>query len=274
MPEAVCYLSPVCQSTKFSPCRSSPPTPWCSGPTSWARRARSSSCSPASAASCARWRSGARGGRPRYRRRSSRSREVRVDALRPAGRGAAPAGGVRAAALRLPRQRARPRRRALPVVLRRAARRLLPRRARPRTPSTAWRSRWCARREAGASPALLARYLEAWLLRLHGLYPPLDRCAGCGDAAARRALCATTAAAHGLRVRRLRARLGPRAARRGARAARARLPQAARGAGRRRPERPRSRSRRSTSDLIARHLERDLRSHARDPRRRRGERAR
>jgi DNA repair protein RecO (recombination protein O) len=25
----------------------------------------------------------------------------------------------------------------------------------------------------------LARYLEAWVLRLHGLYPPLDRCAAC-----------------------------------------------------------------------------------------------
>ena len=34
--------------------------------------------------------------------------------------------------------------------------------------------------EAGANPELLGRYLEAWLLRLHGLYPPLDRCAGCG----------------------------------------------------------------------------------------------
>src|SRR5512134_932436 len=33
--------------------------------------------------------------------------------------------------------------------------------------------------EAGTSPELLGRYLEAWLLRLHGLYPPLDRCAGC-----------------------------------------------------------------------------------------------
>ena len=33
--------------------------------------------------------------------------------------------------------------------------------------------------EAGASPALLGRYLEAWLLRLNGLYPPLDRCSGC-----------------------------------------------------------------------------------------------
>jgi recombinational DNA repair protein (RecF pathway) len=36
--------------------------------------------------------------------------------------------------------------------------------------------------EAGASPELLGRYLEAWLLRLHGLYPPLDRCAACGTA--------------------------------------------------------------------------------------------
>jgi len=34
--------------------------------------------------------------------------------------------------------------------------------------------------EEGASPDLLARYLEAWLLRLGGVYPPLDRCAGCG----------------------------------------------------------------------------------------------
>jgi DNA repair protein RecO (recombination protein O) len=34
--------------------------------------------------------------------------------------------------------------------------------------------------ESGSSPALVARYLEAWLLKLNGLYPPLDRCAGCG----------------------------------------------------------------------------------------------
>lgn len=34
--------------------------------------------------------------------------------------------------------------------------------------------------EAGASGMTLARYLEAWLLRLHGLYPSLDRCAACG----------------------------------------------------------------------------------------------
>jgi DNA repair protein RecO (recombination protein O) len=38
--------------------------------------------------------------------------------------------------------------------------------------------------ESGASPELLGRYLEAWLLRLNGLYPPLDRCAACGGALA------------------------------------------------------------------------------------------
>jgi DNA repair protein RecO (recombination protein O) len=34
--------------------------------------------------------------------------------------------------------------------------------------------------EAGANPDMLGRYLEAWLLKLHGLHPPLDQCAGCG----------------------------------------------------------------------------------------------
>jgi len=32
----------------------------------------------------------------------------------------------------------------------------------------------------GADERVLGRYLETWLLRLHGLYPPLDRCASCG----------------------------------------------------------------------------------------------
>ena len=36
--------------------------------------------------------------------------------------------------------------------------------------------------EAGADVKALTRYLEAWLLKLHGIYPPLDRCAGCGQA--------------------------------------------------------------------------------------------
>jgi DNA repair protein RecO (recombination protein O) len=36
--------------------------------------------------------------------------------------------------------------------------------------------------EAGAEVGALTRYLEAWLLKLHGIYPPLDRCAGCGGA--------------------------------------------------------------------------------------------
>jgi DNA repair protein RecO (recombination protein O) len=38
--------------------------------------------------------------------------------------------------------------------------------------------------EGGATPELLGRYLESWLLRLHGLHPPLDRCATCGAALA------------------------------------------------------------------------------------------
>jgi len=33
--------------------------------------------------------------------------------------------------------------------------------------------------EGAVSTILLTRYLEAWLLKLHGIYPPLDRCAGC-----------------------------------------------------------------------------------------------
>ncbi len=38
--------------------------------------------------------------------------------------------------------------------------------------------------EQGATPDLLSRYLEAWLLRLHGLHPSLERCARCGGALA------------------------------------------------------------------------------------------
>jgi DNA repair protein RecO (recombination protein O) len=34
----------------------------------------------------------------------------------------------------------------------------------------------------GGDIAALTRYLEAWLLRLHGIYPSLDRCAGCDRA--------------------------------------------------------------------------------------------
>lgn len=34
--------------------------------------------------------------------------------------------------------------------------------------------------EEGSPGMMVARYLEAWLLRLHGIFPPLDRCAACG----------------------------------------------------------------------------------------------
>jgi DNA repair protein RecO (recombination protein O) len=33
--------------------------------------------------------------------------------------------------------------------------------------------------DGGTDTDVLGRYLEAWLLKLHGIFPPLDRCAGC-----------------------------------------------------------------------------------------------
>lgn len=36
--------------------------------------------------------------------------------------------------------------------------------------------------EQGGPLVLLSRYFEAWLLRLHGLYPQLERCASCNGA--------------------------------------------------------------------------------------------
>jgi len=36
--------------------------------------------------------------------------------------------------------------------------------------------------EEGTDIVVLTRYIEAWLLRLHGIYPPLDRCAACARA--------------------------------------------------------------------------------------------
>jgi DNA repair protein RecO (recombination protein O) len=51
--------------------------------------------------------------------------------------------------------------------------------------------------EAGATPELVARYLEAWLLKLHGLHPPLDLCAGCGAPLGARGRLAYHRPAHG-----------------------------------------------------------------------------
>lgn len=48
----------------------------------------------------------------------------------------------------------------------------------------------------GGDVGLLARYLEAWLLRLHGIYPSLDRCAAC-DAALGEGALAYHHGAHG-----------------------------------------------------------------------------
>jgi len=35
--------------------------------------------------------------------------------------------------------------------------------------------------EGGTDTTVLSRYLEAWLLKLHGLYPPVNRCVTCGN---------------------------------------------------------------------------------------------
>jgi DNA repair protein RecO (recombination protein O) len=42
--------------------------------------------------------------------------------------------------------------------------------------------------EEGTDIVVLTRYLEAWLLKLHGIYPPIDHCASCGSPLASGAL--------------------------------------------------------------------------------------
>ena len=112
--------------------------------------------------------------------------------------------------------------------------------------------------ENGAHPGTLARYLEAWLLKLHGIYPPLDRCAGCGGALPAGGL-VYHAPAHGFVCAGCVPASGPL------------LPEAARsflaGVFRRPPaEVPAAPAEAAVlepfhRDLISRHLERDLRSH-------------
>ena len=81
--------------------------------------------------------------------------------------------------------------------------------------------------ETGANPELLGRYLEAWLLKLHGLYPPLDRCAACGGAPRRHGASLPRRRPR-LRVRRVPSGFRPGALERGARPARPLLQGAAR----------------------------------------------
>ena len=112
--------------------------------------------------------------------------------------------------------------------------------------------------EAGADVKALTRYLEAWLLKLHGIYPPLDRCAGCGAPLPAGSL-AYHAAAHGFVCAGCSPASGPM------------LTDAVRGflgsLFRRPPvEIPAMPAEASAleafhRDLISRHLERDLRSH-------------
>jgi recombinational DNA repair protein (RecF pathway) len=112
--------------------------------------------------------------------------------------------------------------------------------------------------QGGADVNALARYLEAWLLKLHGIYPPLDRCAGCGGALPTGGL-VYHAGAHGFVCAGCSPASGPV------------LPEAVRlflaGVFRRPPaEAPTLPAEAGAlepfhRDLITRHLERDLRSH-------------
>jgi DNA repair protein RecO (recombination protein O) len=112
--------------------------------------------------------------------------------------------------------------------------------------------------EQGAEVRALTRYLEAWLLKLHGIYPPFDRCAGCGGPLPAGGL-VYHAAAHGFVCEGCSPASGPI------------VPEPARAflaAVFRRPpsEIPALPAEASVlepfhRDLISRHLERDLRSH-------------
>jgi DNA repair protein RecO (recombination protein O) len=112
--------------------------------------------------------------------------------------------------------------------------------------------------ETGADVKALARYLEAWLLKLHGIYPPVDRCAGCGGALPAGGL-VYHAAAHGFVCAGCSPASGPVLTDpvRGFLAALFRRPPGEI------PEMPAEASALEGfhRDLISRHLERDLRSH-------------
>jgi len=113
--------------------------------------------------------------------------------------------------------------------------------------------------EGGASPELLGRYLEAWLLKLHGLYPPLDRCSACGGALGASGPLAYHRSAHGFVCRDCGPATGPELAADARRmlAGFFRLPPEALGV----ETGPAARALESFHrDLIAAHLERDLRA--------------
>lgn len=112
--------------------------------------------------------------------------------------------------------------------------------------------------EEGARPELVTRYLEAWLLRLHGLYPPLDKCASC-ESALPRGHVDYHMTAHGFVCRDCGPASGPRLAE-GARSVLLEMFRTAPGELKSRPG-PHAKSLESFHrDLVSRHLERDLRS--------------
>jgi glycyl-tRNA synthetase alpha chain len=129
----------------------------------------------------ARWRKGARSGRPRYQSALEPLSEVRVGLYGRQG-----AELLRMGQCELLRSAFRAGERGLTEALHLSYFAELPGRLRPG-------GRGGGRRlpagpggrgggPGGTDTGVLARYLEAWLLKLHGLYPPLDRCAACGNA--------------------------------------------------------------------------------------------
>ena len=104
-----------------------------------------------------------------------------------------------------------------------------------------------------------SRYLEAWLLKLHGIYPPLDRCAGLRRARCPHGELPLPPARARVRLRHLRAGHRPRAEPRDARVPARDLPRAPPAAVPGAP--PRRGLEAFHRELIGTHLERDLRSH-------------
>ena len=134
-------------------CPFSPRTPWSCERTRWARPARWSCSSRASAARSARWRRGRAAAGPATSRPWSRSARCGSALYGRQGAELLPAGPVRAVAFGVPRGGARPRPRPCACRTSPSCSTPSPRRARRRTPSTGWPWRRGRGRRGGADTA-------------------------------------------------------------------------------------------------------------------------
>ena len=204
MTEAGVYFSPVCQSTTFSPWRSSVPRPWCSGATSWGETSKVVVLLTRERGKLRAVATRGPRGAQRYQSALEPLSEVRATLYGRQGTELFRLGPVRAGALGVSR-RTPGSQRALVLRIRRADRRFLPGGARPRTPCTAWRWRCRPRPRTDGPGAVLSRYIEAWLLRLHRPLSTVDRCAAAAAwtggswpiTPPRTASCAPSASGHG-----------------------------------------------------------------------------